>query len=148
MKDDELSDEERIKRVQDELEEVFNKTFPGDDRDPTTLPFRRRPLYYKLDAEKKVVPASLYEFGKLIENPTARIVGRDKFGPYVVSTVFLCIDHGFGGRSKFFETMIWSDKSSRTPGKFFDYQTRYETYSEALEGHETFCALVREGVLP
>jgi hypothetical protein len=137
----ELSNEERLKQVSGELEGVigkaFGKAFPGRSR---------RPLYYKLDEKKRVVPATLYEFGLQFEDPERyRRVGLTKIGPYVVSTVFLCIDHGYK-RPAFFETMIWSEKTAEH--KFASFQERYETFEEALKGHGVAVRLVEEGALP
>jgi hypothetical protein len=46
-----------------------------------------------------------------------------------VSTIFLAVDHGFGGRKELFETMLFVNGSS------VDCE-RYSTWSEAEEGHE------------
>jgi hypothetical protein len=46
-----------------------------------------------------------------------------------VSTVFLGIDHGFGGRRELFETMLFVNGSSE------DCE-RYSTWDEAEAGHE------------
>lgn len=54
-----------------------------------------------------------------------------------VSTVFLGIDHGFGGGSLWFETMIFG-------GKHDGYQDRYETWEQAELGHRKALALVGE----
>jgi hypothetical protein len=46
-----------------------------------------------------------------------------------VSTVFLGIDHSFGGNIPIlFETMIFG-------GKYNEYQCRYTTWDEAVDGH-------------
>lgn len=140
----ELSDEGKIKQLHDELEEIYKK---GLQEHLSHLPPHfRRPLWYKLDENKKVVPCSLYEFSRQIQNPESRTVGKTQLGPYHISTVFLMINHGSGGKPQWFETMIWSEKTQEHI--FFDYQTRYETYEEAIEGHETVVTMVREGILP
>ena len=47
-----------------------------------------------------------------------------------VSTVFLGLDHSFGGgKPILFETMIFG-------GKYNDYQERYSTWEEAEVGHK------------
>src|SRR5258708_33100035 len=105
-------------------------------------------LWYKLDENKNVVPCSAEEFNLQMMKPEEyRRVGRTQIGPYVVSTVFLVIDHGFGGSQHlWFETMIWSEKTEGY--RFFSYQVRYETYREALAGHVAVVKLVEEGILP
>lgn len=103
--------------------------------------YAHRPLYYKLDAANNAVPASLSEFGASFENPEKwRRVGRTEVGKYTVSTVFLCIDNGFGSEHHLlFETMIFTEE-----GKI-SYQARYATYADALAGHEATCKLVLAG---
>lgn len=64
-----------------------------------------------------------------------------KQGDYIVSTVFLGLDHGFGDTPLWFETMIYKDENK---GHFLDYQERYETYEEAVKGHEQAIVWLRE----
>ena len=103
-------------------------------------PGKLRPIYYRLDENKKVIPVedfiSLYG-GEDIEN---RIVAKTDvsffgFFPLHVSTVFLMIDHSFnlGGPPKVFETMIFKEDGTD------DYQQRYSTWDEAVAGHEVAC---------
>ena len=54
-----------------------------------------------------------------------------------VSTVFLGLDHSFGGGTPIlFETMIFG-------GEYDDYQERYHTLEEAQVGHEKAISLVK-----
>ncbi len=55
-------------------------------------------------------------------------INRWRTSPVLVSTVFLCVDHGLIGTPILFETMIFG-------GQYDEYQRRYETYDEALNGH-------------
>ena len=65
------------------------------------------------------------------DNDSKRIVKQDTIGDVLVSTVFLGLDHNFeGGIPLLYETMIFQKGKSR------DYQDRYSTKEEALEGHE------------
>lgn len=67
---------------------------------------------------------------------SARRVALTKVGGCEVSTVFLGMDHGFGeSRPQWFETMVFG------PGHE-DYQERYETWDEAVAGHERAVKLV------
>jgi hypothetical protein len=136
----EPSDEEKEKfeKLEGDLDEVWRK-FARE----TGLP---RPLYFKLDENKRVIPCSIYEFDHQMEHPETRRIGRDRLGPYLVSTVFLVLDHGFGEGHLFFETMIFSEKTEKSVA--FDSQWRYATYKEALEGHWAVVRLVKEGLLP
>lgn len=62
-----------------------------------------------------------------------RVVGKDKFGNFEISTVFLAIDHGFGiGHAPvLFETIVFGPPSEKGE----PYQQRYETPAEARCGH-------------
>lgn len=56
-------------------------------------------------------------------------VGKTEVGDASVSTVFLGIDHSFGGDTPIlFETMIFG-------GEHDQYQERYSTYKKAKQGH-------------
>lgn len=62
-------------------------------------------------------------------------VGRDAINGADVSTVFLGLDHSFGGEPPMlFETMIFG-------GDHDQYQDRYSTWDEAEEGHKLACEL-------
>lgn len=66
-----------------------------------------------------------------------RIVAQNEIGDVSVSTVFLGLDHSFGGATPLlFETMIFN-------GPHDGYQERYATKAEALEGHAKALALVK-----
>lgn len=67
-----------------------------------------------------------------------RKVCLDIFGEITVSTVFLSFDHAFGdSKPVLFETMIFG-------GEHDQYQERYYTYDEAVEGHKLACDLVNK----
>lgn len=69
---------------------------------------------------------------------TDRQVAMDKLGDVEVSTVFLGLDHSFGGAAPIlFETMIFG-------GPHDQYQDRYSTREEALAGHQKALALAAE----
>lgn len=75
----------------------------------------------------------------MFENIENRRVARtviDDTGGIFVSTVFLGINHGFGGRPLWFETMIFG-------GPHTNYQDRYETWDEAHAGHEKAVKIAR-----
>ena len=57
-----------------------------------------------------------------------------------VSTVFLGLDHSWsGGKPVLWETMIFG-------GEHDEYQARYTTYEDALEGHQEALNLVNNVV--
>src|SRR5262245_24704894 len=62
----------------------------------------------------------------------ARLVARTQLGKRTVSTVFLGIDHGWGGVPRWFETMVFG------PGmhELGSATWRYATWDEAAEGHQ------------
>lgn len=91
---------------------------------------------YILDGQKNPVRCDDMErWGDFIRVPENKVVARSEFGSASVSTVFLGLDHSFGGgRPVLFETMIFGGKSD-------GYQERYHTWKEAEAGHEAACLL-------
>lgn len=67
-----------------------------------------------------------------------RTIKKTKIGEVEVSTVFLGIDHSFGGDIPIlYETMIFG-------GKYDGEQRRYVTKEEALLGHDELIKLAKE----
>jgi hypothetical protein len=65
-----------------------------------------------LDGKIPVRCPDMIEWGNWMETAN-RIVRREEVGDYTVSTVFLGIDHAFGGGVPIlFETMVFSDGTS------------------------------------
>lgn len=88
-------------------------------------------------------------WGSFMENLGARRVGWDERevggNTYVISTVFLGLDHQFGdeGPPLIFETMIF------LKGNYRDlYCDRYSTYDQAEAGHAETVHRVELGLLP
>lgn len=98
-----------------------------------------RRLYYKLDVDHNIVDCEdVREWAEWFEhNRTERIVRQDEIGDVLVSTVFLGIDHAFGhsDRPVLFETMIFGGAQN-------GYQNRYETWEQAVAGHNLAIAIV------
>lgn len=66
---------------------------------------------------------------------TDRHVAKDEQNGILVSTVFLGLDHSFGGGPPIlFETMIFG-------GKHDEDQWHYATWEDAEDGHKKACAL-------
>ena len=86
--------------------------------------------YYDLVDNKPVPVISLSGL------PT-RTLDRTEIGPVLISTVFLGINHAFNddGPPILFETMIFG-------GALDQYQQRYCTYEEAIQGHRLAVLLV------
>lgn len=76
------------------------------------------------------------------EHPELKVVGKTVVDGYLVSTVFLEIDHNWGmGPPILFETMVFKDGLSDL------YCDRYVTWEEAEKGHEEVVKKIKEGTL-
>ena len=74
-------------------------------------------------------PMTLIEWATKFESQSARRVAEDYIGDVHISTVWLGLDHAFfGGAPLIFETMI-------VGGPHDQFQDRYSTEAQALEGH-------------
>ncbi len=77
------------------------------------------------------------EWAKGLEEENRR-VGKDFIGEVMISTVFLGLDHSFGGGPPLlFETMIFG-------GELEGWQERCSTWEQAEEMHKKAMAMVRE----
>lgn len=72
-----------------------------------------------------------------------RIVNKTTIGIVMISTVFLGLDHSFGGDDYpiFFETMVFN-------GPFCGEMKRYTTWAEAEEGHQEFLKKLMNSMAP
>ena len=68
----------------------------------------------------------------------SRRVAEDTIGDAWVSTVFLSVDHGFGGRPILFETMIFG-------GQYENGCWRYGSWDAAEAGHRRVAEAMRGG---
>jgi hypothetical protein len=76
------------------------------------------------------------------ESAERRRVAKDSLGEATVSTVFLGIDHQWeDGPPVLWETMIFG-------GPLNDYQVRYTSYNDAVEGHQVAVRLATEAAVP
>lgn len=104
-------------------------------------------LWYNLDHEEITVQ----EAEALLADYDARQVGYTEIGSYVVSTVFLVLDHQFGeGPPVLYETMVFTasamnpDADDPDPDPLLELDAkRYCTLAEAQAGHEEMCLLIR-----
>ena len=94
--------------------------------------------YYILDAEHQAVKVDLHTWAAWFENDTNRRVASTEINSEVwVSTVFLGLDHCFGGGPPvLFETMIFGgDRDSE--------MHRYSTWDDAITNHEMIVKKMR-----
>jgi hypothetical protein len=114
-----------------------------------------------LDENHNVIPArSLREWGEWMEeafksgDAGRRRVAETTISGWWVSTVFLGINHGFGGPPLWFETMVFESEDAPPPpeigeklrSRLKEMQFRYATWDEATEGHETVVEMIRTGL--
>lgn len=94
------------------------------------------PIYATLDENHNVIPCpDMLTWARFVDADENRLVARDVIGDARVSTVFLGLNHGFGGPALWFETMVFG-------GPRDGEQERYATWEEAVAGH--YRAVLRE----
>lgn len=98
--------------------------------------------WYILDNNHNPISKPVLEAAKWIEdNPNRKVVKQDRFEDengveIFVSTVFLSLDHAWNSPTPvLWETMIFG-------GEHDQYQERYSSYKDALEGHEKAITLI------
>jgi len=95
--------------------------------------------WYILDENNKPIRSTIVDCGEwLEENPERKVVRQETIGDIFVSTVFLGLDHAWNsGIPVLWETMIFG-------GEHDQYQERYTSYEDALEGHQIALNLVNQ----
>ena len=105
---------------------------------------------YILKGHEPVEEPNLYKWGQFMETGK-RIVKQTVIKKHLVSTVFLGLDHNLNRPMRkvnkdykpiIFETMIFD--RSKEQKKIIDFQERYRTWDEAIEGHKKAVKLVKE----
>jgi hypothetical protein len=93
--------------------------------------------WYILDENNQPVKSNITDCGKWLQkNPERKAVKQEHIGDVFISTVFLGLDHSFQSDiPMLWETMIFG-------GEHDQYQDRYTSYEDALEGHQTALNLV------
>jgi len=96
--------------------------------------------HYILDEEGNVVPEpDIFKWAKWMQDGGRTLI-KTLVDQIIVSTVFLVYDHRFGdeeGLPILWETMIFG-------GKHDQYQERYSSKEDAIEGHNRAIKLVEE----
>jgi hypothetical protein len=103
-------------------------------------------IYYILKGKTPVICRDLIKWADWFQTHDRR-VAKQTIGDYWISTVFLGLDHGFGGKPLLFETMVFERRlkavGETERGEVVDeYTRRYLTWEEALEGHEATIKLI------
>jgi hypothetical protein len=95
--------------------------------------------WYILDENNKPVESKINEYVDWEEaNPTKKAVKQENVGDIRISTVFLGLDHAWNSDVPvLWETMIFG-------GEHDQYQERYTSVEDALEGHQIALNLVNK----
>lgn len=104
-------------------------------RQPFSYPFRH---WYALQGGlTPVLCADLFRTERLLRSIRKRRVGYDRVGDYRISTVFLCLDHGFlpDAPPLLYETLVMAPDREDIPDVLDGLQWRYRTRDEAVRGH-------------
>ena len=105
----------------------------------------RWPRYF----DRNGVPINIDTWGKLFENTEYQRLGHDHVGHYLVSTVWLGLDHGFESDTPvIFETMIFATQDEKDDDELNQVCTRYTSEAAALTGHQQTVQNLREGKRP
>ena len=95
-------------------------------------------LFFYLDDEGNPQPCTdMVTYLAFWANPRRRMIARLEWKGIIVSTMFLGVNHQFleGEPPILFETIVIG-------GRLDDYQLRYHTRDEAVEGHHAAVCLV------
>ena len=95
---------------------------------------------YILIGQTPVVEPDLLTWGEWFQTAD-RVISRTEVGASVVSTVFLGLDHGWGGRPLLFETMVFTDGDVEG-----DFTRRCSTWLEAEAQHAAVVEQVRSKI--
>jgi hypothetical protein len=95
--------------------------------------------WYILDNNNNPIAKPTLEAVKWVEdNNHRRVVKQEHIGDIFISTVFLGLDHSWNSDIPvLWETMIFG-------GEHDQYQERYTSHEDALEGHEKALELVNK----
>jgi hypothetical protein len=117
-------------------------------------PLKGQDLYYVLDENNVAVPCDPSDAEAVLASRDKRRVGKDEGAGWMVSTVFLAIDHQYssGLPPLLFETMVFmtSEDGQRADPepvndehKLHESCWRYTTWEEARAGHAAVTRAVR-----
>lgn len=104
--------------------------------------------HYILDENNNAIPVDFNEYlawtvraAQAGQATVGKQVAEDFVGDYHISTVFLAINHTWGGKGPpiLWETMIFGGEYKNGE----EYQERYSSHADALEGHGRAIRLAR-----
>src|SRR5690606_7884702 len=98
--------------------------------------------FHLLGADNRPIAVDFWTFAAMRDEQNWQ-VARDVVGDNVLSTVFLGKDHNFFGMGP---TPLWFETMAFKNGDDF-YCERYETWEQAVEGHNRALELLKAGVL-
>jgi len=100
-----------------------------------------RPQWYILDGKEPVAVEDVSEWSEWMKTDGNKRIGKKTIDGVEISTVFLGLDHGFGGKNLIlFESMVFG-------GSHDDYQERYSSYDLAVQGHNRICKMVSQSIM-
>lgn len=111
----------------------------GDDGSEGRNPFDMRMGYAILHGHDVVRVADSLTWGRWFETAERHVASTHINAHTWVSTVFLGLDHGFGSKSLWFESMTFRKGDGRE-------QERYATWDEAEAGHAAMVAAERRAL--
>ncbi len=101
----------------------------------------RIPILYVLEDRKPVPQPDPTKWAIWIGNHENRVIKQTECGDAFVSTIFYGVDMGPPGRTpRMFETAVLMDDNSEHEEV---HGLRYETYEEAVAGHDAIVARLR-----
>jgi len=95
-------------------------------------------MWYILDENNLPIKVSVFDAVDWLENNDDKVrLKQEHIGDIYISTVFLGLDHAFNGEIPLlWETMIFGGENDQ-------YQERYSSYEDALDGHQKAVELVK-----
>lgn len=93
-------------------------------------------MYAILKGKEIVLEPNVRKWAEWFEDDARRVARTELPDGTLISTVFLGLDHGFGGEPAWFETMVFTKESQWSEVDM----ARYATYDEAEKGHEAMVA--------
>lgn len=99
-------------------------------------------LYYTLDDSGNPQPIEdVLAWAKSMGDRRSNQIGKEENEDWLLSTVFLGTDMGFGNVPLLFETMYFTKKDGKVDFSG-EAQERYSTRKEAIDGHERYAKLL------